>query len=329
MGPGGPSGDFEMPSGHDGTWETVTVAGRSCLRPTESAYYLYAVLPDGFKRRATAGLWVEVEYSRQRVRTVPPAVRLERPHGRRAGALQGGDPALAARSGGAHALPAGRLPAARLRQRPRAEPRRVLPPRVPARAPDHEGRGEPRSPARPRELPGHGARARAQEAAGTLLPDQLPVRRDHERLQLQVHLVPGRDHGPKARLHEEGARLPAGRRDRAEALVPRADLPREAAPDGRADAASGAAGDRGLRGRARRPDRAQHQLRPDHRGARRGSLPRRAHEPDPVLPDPRPRDLQDAQGAEARVRRVPRQGAPRRSSARWRSARARTSRSTS
>jgi MoaA/NifB/PqqE/SkfB family radical SAM enzyme len=62
VGPGGPSGDFEMPSGHDGTWETVTVAGRSCLRPTESAYYLYAVLPDGFKRRATAGLWVEVEY---------------------------------------------------------------------------------------------------------------------------------------------------------------------------------------------------------------------------------------------------------------------------
>ena len=50
VGPGGPSGDFEMPSGHDGTWETVTVAGRSCLRPTESAYYLYAVLPDGFKR---------------------------------------------------------------------------------------------------------------------------------------------------------------------------------------------------------------------------------------------------------------------------------------
>ena len=66
-----------------------------------------------------------------------------------------------------------------------------------------------------------------------------------------------------------------------------------------------------LRGRARRPDRAQHQLRPHHRGARRGALPRRPHQPDPVLPDPRPRDVQDAQGAEARVRRVPRQGAPR------------------
>jgi len=62
VGPGGPSGDFALPSGYDGTWETTTVAGRSCLRPTESAYYLYAVLPDGFKRRAGGGLFVEVEY---------------------------------------------------------------------------------------------------------------------------------------------------------------------------------------------------------------------------------------------------------------------------
>ena len=38
-------------------------------------------------------------------------------------------------------------------------------------------------------------------------------------------------------------------------------------------------------------------------------LPGRAHQPDPVLPDPRPRDLQDPQGPEARLRRVPRQGA--------------------
>jgi len=30
VGPGGPTGDFQMPSAHDGTWETVTVAGRSC-----------------------------------------------------------------------------------------------------------------------------------------------------------------------------------------------------------------------------------------------------------------------------------------------------------
>ena len=34
--------------------------------------------------------------------------------------------------------------------------------------------------------------ARAAQDAGAPLPDQLPLRRDHERLQLQVHVVPGR-----------------------------------------------------------------------------------------------------------------------------------------
>lgn len=62
VGPGGPAGDFDVPSGGDGAWETTTVGGRSCLRPTEAAYYLYAVLPEAFRRRAAGGLWVEVEY---------------------------------------------------------------------------------------------------------------------------------------------------------------------------------------------------------------------------------------------------------------------------
>jgi MoaA/NifB/PqqE/SkfB family radical SAM enzyme len=62
VGPGGPVGDFEIPSAGDGTWETLTVAGRPCLRPTESAYYLYGVLPEGIRRQATGGLFVEVEY---------------------------------------------------------------------------------------------------------------------------------------------------------------------------------------------------------------------------------------------------------------------------
>ena len=62
VGPHGPEGDFTMPSGHDGTWEVAVAGGRPCLRPTESAYYLYGALPDAFKRRATAGLFVEVEY---------------------------------------------------------------------------------------------------------------------------------------------------------------------------------------------------------------------------------------------------------------------------
>jgi MoaA/NifB/PqqE/SkfB family radical SAM enzyme len=62
VGPGGPTGDFQIPSGDDGTWETTTVQGRPCLRPTESSYYLYGVLPESFRRRAAGGLWVEAEY---------------------------------------------------------------------------------------------------------------------------------------------------------------------------------------------------------------------------------------------------------------------------
>ncbi len=62
VGPGGPSGGFSVPSAGDGTWETTLVQGRSCLRPTEAAYYLYGVLPEAFRKRATRGLWVDVEY---------------------------------------------------------------------------------------------------------------------------------------------------------------------------------------------------------------------------------------------------------------------------
>ncbi len=62
VGPGGPAGDFSLPSAGDGAWETTVVQGRPCLRPSESSYYLYCTLPEAFRRRATAGLWVEVEY---------------------------------------------------------------------------------------------------------------------------------------------------------------------------------------------------------------------------------------------------------------------------
>ena len=61
-GPGGPGGDFAVPSGGDGEWETTVVQGRACLRPTASSYYLYCALPEAFRRRARAGIWVEVEY---------------------------------------------------------------------------------------------------------------------------------------------------------------------------------------------------------------------------------------------------------------------------
>ncbi|HYN03405.1 MAG TPA: hypothetical protein VE359_13235, partial [Vicinamibacteria bacterium] len=62
VGPGGPTGDFRVPSAGDGEWETTVVQGRTCLRPNESSYYLYCALPEAYRRRAAAGLWVEVEY---------------------------------------------------------------------------------------------------------------------------------------------------------------------------------------------------------------------------------------------------------------------------
>ncbi len=60
--PEGPVGGLEVPSGHDGVWETTSVQGRSCLRPTRSSYYLYFALPEAWRQRASHGLFVEVEY---------------------------------------------------------------------------------------------------------------------------------------------------------------------------------------------------------------------------------------------------------------------------
>ncbi len=62
VGPDGPAGEIGVPSEHDGVWETTSVQGRTCLRPTPSSYYLYFTLPEAWRRRASAGLVVEVEY---------------------------------------------------------------------------------------------------------------------------------------------------------------------------------------------------------------------------------------------------------------------------
>jgi len=62
VGPEGPRGDIEVPSAGDGQWTVVTAGGRSWLAPDETSHYLYFVLPEAFRRRATGGAWVEVEY---------------------------------------------------------------------------------------------------------------------------------------------------------------------------------------------------------------------------------------------------------------------------
>jgi radical SAM protein with 4Fe4S-binding SPASM domain len=58
----GPRGQIDVPSGGDGVWRLVERQGRSCLAPDETSYYVYFSLPGDFRRRASAGLWIEIEY---------------------------------------------------------------------------------------------------------------------------------------------------------------------------------------------------------------------------------------------------------------------------
>ncbi len=60
--PDGPRGGLSVPSSGDGVWRIVHRSDRPCLTPDDTSYYLYFALPEGFRRRATSGLWVEVEY---------------------------------------------------------------------------------------------------------------------------------------------------------------------------------------------------------------------------------------------------------------------------
>jgi radical SAM protein with 4Fe4S-binding SPASM domain len=57
---------MSVPNDGDGAWTVVGEQGRACLTPADSSYYLYFSLPAGFRRRARAGLWVEVEYPGER-----------------------------------------------------------------------------------------------------------------------------------------------------------------------------------------------------------------------------------------------------------------------
>lgn len=62
VGPQGATGEIAAPSAGDGVYDVVSAAGRDCLTPSESCYYLYFVLPESFRERARDGLWLEVEY---------------------------------------------------------------------------------------------------------------------------------------------------------------------------------------------------------------------------------------------------------------------------
>ncbi|MCL4820516.1 MAG: radical SAM protein [Vicinamibacteria bacterium] len=62
VGPEGPAGPIGVPNAGDGRWQLATAGGQPVLTPAEDAHYLYFTLPERFRERATAGLWLEIEY---------------------------------------------------------------------------------------------------------------------------------------------------------------------------------------------------------------------------------------------------------------------------
>ena len=224
VGPGGPAGATSRcpPAATARGRRPWSRAARACARPSPRTTSTSSC-PRRSGGGPAAGLWVEVEYFGARYGEFRVQYASTRPRRAVGRPLQGRRAALAAGGGGAAALPPRALPPARLR--PRRARRTWAPPSASSSAARSSSRAcvaHLAPPARPRRLPRRGAAARAAQDAGPLLPDQLPLRRDHERVQLQVHVVPGRDHGPPARLHEEGAGLPHPRRDRGEEGVARA-----------------------------------------------------------------------------------------------------------
>ena len=137
----GPRGDLAVPARGDGVWEIVDVQGRPCLAPDESSYYLYFVLPGrpaGPRRRAALASRSSTSATATASSASSTSPRPRAPPGR---PLQGGRAALERRRGRPAPLPPRALPAARLRSRPHPEPGRLLPHRVPQR-----GAGERASP---------------------------------------------------------------------------------------------------------------------------------------------------------------------------------------
>ena len=254
VGPDGPRGRHRAsPARATASGKSRTVQGRPCLTPDERSYYLYFVLPAEFLRaRAAGGPLARRRVLRRPLRPVPRAVRLDGPRGRARRPLQAGRAALGRRRRRACAASG-----ARSSRCPTSTPARTQNQGASFRV---EFRREVlvsrlavslAPPADAAAFTARGAPARAEEDAGALLPHQLPLHRDHQRLQLQVHVVPGRHHGPAPRLHEEGEGLPDPRRDRGQALLAGPALPGEAAPDGRAHAPPRPARHRRARGEPR------------------------------------------------------------------------------
>ena len=201
VGPGGPAGRPARPARRRrASGRSRTVQGRPCLTPDEASYYLYFVLPAEFLARAPARALAGGRVLRRPLRAVPRAVRLDATARAECdGLYKPAEQRWDGDAAGPAPLPARALPAARLRSGAHAEPGRVLPRRVPPRGADRARGGrrcEP--PADAAAFPRVAPLPELKKLPGPLLPDQLPLHRDHQRLQLQVHVVPGRHHGPRA-----------------------------------------------------------------------------------------------------------------------------------
>ena len=62
----GPKGPIGVPRAGDGVWEVAEVEGRPFLRPSDSSYYLYFIVPESFRTRARDGLWLLADYLGER-----------------------------------------------------------------------------------------------------------------------------------------------------------------------------------------------------------------------------------------------------------------------
>ena len=241
-----------VPRAADGVWEVDDRAGPRLprgrtSRPTTST----SRCPESFRGRAQRGprgsrSSTSATATRSSACSTPPRTARRECDG----PLQGRRAALATPSAaGAAPLPARALPAARLRPRPHPEPGRLLPHRVPPRGAGLARRGQPRS-ARRRSPPSRRWRPcpELRKMPGRFYPINYLFIEITNACNFKCTWCPDDDHGPPARLHEEGEGLPHPRRDRGEARLAGPALPGEAPPDGRADAPPGPARDRGPRG---------------------------------------------------------------------------------
>ncbi len=236
----------------DGRYEIVERAGRKAVTPEPWSQYLYFRLDEEHATKTRSSSGRRGRLLRDRIRDLSPSVRLDRSGRPLRGSLQGSEPALGWRA--------------------RIEPRWkralfIVDDFDPARFQNVEAsfRMEIRQdfqvaqvavsselPARSRSVPRSRASSFDPQVSRAGLSDLVALRRDHQPLQLSLHVLPRRDHGAAPRHDAVRRRLQDLRPDRAGKEPSRTSLSGEAPSDGRAHHPSAAGRHRALRGARRR-----------------------------------------------------------------------------